>query len=172
MSLMTKNIPITWDVEKPADYTMKPAPLFLLSHINIVLLLNLQPNRWQKEKTMTLYVCVFVCVVLTTIKTNNQNGRTRHIQVHLKHCFFADASLNSACQNKPASRFYTAYLYLSQISLSHYIYVLCVNIPTKLQFPERGNYVFFPFKHLPQSSPTKSVKHKARHKVRCKIRAN
>lgn len=46
------------DFEKPAGDTMKPAPSFLLSQVNIVLFLNLQPNRWQKGKTSH---CAEVC---------------------------------------------------------------------------------------------------------------
>ena len=69
------------DFEKPAGYTMKPAPLYLLSHIKIVLLLNLHPDCKKKKKkrkekknnnhhTVCMCVCVCVCVVLTKIKTS------------------------------------------------------------------------------------------------------
>ena len=56
---------------------MKPAPLYLSSHINIVLLLNLSQIAKKKRNkrktraiTLCVCVCVFVCVVLTKIKTS------------------------------------------------------------------------------------------------------
>ena len=54
------------DFEKPAGYTMKPAPLYLLSHRKIVLLLNLQPDckkeKETKEKQQPSHLGMCVCL--------------------------------------------------------------------------------------------------------------